>query len=66
MQYLILGIFLINTGITCALVAVFRYEADRNLAKLEERHFSLILDLARQQGRSMANIKILEDSNATR
>jgi hypothetical protein len=59
MQYLVAGIFLINTGVTVGLVAWFRHEADRKLADLRDEHFTLILELARQRGRDKAELNFL-------
>jgi hypothetical protein len=66
MSYLIAGIFLINTGITVGLVALFRYEADRKLADLRDEHYTLILELARQRGRDKAELNFLRSNNASR
>jgi hypothetical protein len=59
MMALIAGIFLLNTGITVGLVALFRYESDRKLADLRDEHFTLILELARQRGRDKAELDFL-------
>jgi hypothetical protein len=66
MQYLILGLFLINTGITLGLVAFVRYEADRELDKLRNNHLDLIFNLAREQGKLRADLFILESKNGKR
>jgi len=66
MMALIAGIFLLNTGITVGLVALFRYEADRKLADLRDEHFTLILELARQRGRDKTELNFLRSNNASR
>ena len=66
MQYLILGLFLINTGITLGLVTFVRYEADRELDKLRNNHLDLIFNLAREQGKLRADLFILESKNGKR
>jgi len=66
MEYLVLGFFLINTGITVGLVSIFRFEADRKLANLRDEHYTLILELARQRGRDKAELNFLRSNNASR
>jgi hypothetical protein len=66
MQYLILGMFLVNTGITVALVSIFRYESQRRLEVLRDEQYEILFDLARKQGRLVADVEILRSQNATR
>lgn len=66
MQYLILGLFFISTGITVGLVAFAWRNSDRELENLRSDHLELIFNLAREQGRLKAALAILEGENATR
>jgi len=66
MQYLILGMFLVNTAITVALVSIFRYESQRRLEALRDEQYEILFDLARKQGRLVADVEILRSQNARR
>ena len=66
MSILFIAFFLLNTGITIALVAVYAHSIERKLRKIEEQHFDLILNLARQQGRTVARVGILEAQSGKR
>ena len=66
MQYLILGMFLVNTAITVALVSIFRYESQRRLEQLRDEQYEILFDLARKQGRLVADVEILRSQNARR
>jgi hypothetical protein len=66
MEYLVLGLFLINAGITLGLVTLVRHEANQEIDKLENAHLALIINLAREQGKLRADLFILESKNGNR
>ena len=66
MSILFVAFFLLNTGITVGLVALERHATQRELNDLRDEHLNIMLDLARQQGRTMASIDLLEAQNGRR
>lgn len=60
MSILFVAFFLLNTGITVGLVALERHSTQLKIDELREQHLTIIFDLARQQGRTMASVDLLE------